>query len=149
MVKAILSVLSLAVSISASQLVASAESSPTIVTPATVAWTAGTGPFTGVRVAVLEGDPAKAGPYTVRLRIPDGGKFAPHSHADIEHVTVLSGTLLVGLGDKMDPSKMKALEAGSYVVIPSRLHHFAMAKGDTILQIHGIGPSSFDMVGQP
>jgi quercetin dioxygenase-like cupin family protein len=123
-----------------------AASAPTIVTPGTIAWTAGTGPEEGVQVAVLEGDPSKAGPYTVRLNIPSGGKFLPHSHRDVEHVTVISGTLLVGLGDVFDASKMKALPAGSYVVIPAGLHHFAMAQGATILQIHGTGPSSFDMV---
>lgn len=125
-----------------------AQSGPTIVTPATVAWTAGSGPFTGAQIAVVEGDPSKAGPYTVRVKIPDGGHFDAHSHADVEHVTVISGTLLVGLGDAMDVAKMKALDAGSYVIIPSGLHHFAMAKGETILQIHGTGPSSFDMVGR-
>lgn len=124
-----------------------AQSPPTIVTPTTVAWTAGAGPFLGTQVAVLEGNPSKAGPYTVRVKIPDGGSFAAHSHADIEHVTVISGTLLVGLGDTVDASKMKALEAGSYVVIPSGLHHFAMVKGNTIIQIHGMGPSTFDMIG--
>jgi quercetin dioxygenase-like cupin family protein len=124
-----------------------AASAPAIFTPATIAWTAGSGPELGTKVAVLEGDPAKAGPYTVRLMIPSGGKFAPHSHRDVEHVTVISGTLLVGLGDVFDATKMKALPAGSYVVIPSGLHHFAMAQGDTVVQLHGTGPSSFDMLG--
>jgi quercetin dioxygenase-like cupin family protein len=123
-----------------------AASAPKIVTPDTLAWVAGTGPEQGAQVAVLEGDPTKPGPYTVRLKIPSGGKFLPHSHRDVEHVTVLSGTLLVGLGDVFDASKMKALPAGSYVVIPPGLHHFAMAQGDTVLQLHGTGPSSFDMV---
>ena len=123
-----------------------AASAPTIVTPGTIAWVAGTGPEKGAQVAVLEGDPSKAGPYTVRLKIPAGGKFLPHSHRDVEHVTVISGTLRVGLGDVFDASKMKALPAGSYVVIPAGLHHFAMAQGDTVVQLHGTGPSSFDMV---
>jgi quercetin dioxygenase-like cupin family protein len=123
-----------------------AASTPTIATPGTIAWAPGTGPELGVQVAVLEGDPSKPGPYTVRLKIPAGGKFLPHSHRDVEHVTVLSGALLVGLGDVFDASKMKALPAGSYVVIPAGLHHFAMAQGDTVVQLHGIGPSSFDMV---
>lgn len=123
-----------------------APDGPIIVTPATVAWTPGSGHFVGAQVAVSEGDPAKPGPYTLRLKLPDGATFAPHSHGDVEHVTVLSGTLLVGLGDKLDVAHMKALDAGSYVVIPSGLHHFAMAKGSTVIQIHGNGPSSFDMV---
>lgn len=143
----LLSTLSLFVSLNLSlSAVTLAQTSPTIVTPATVEWTAGTGPFAGTQVAILEGDPSKPGPYTVRVKIRDGGRFAPHSHADIEHVTVIAGTSLVGLGDTMDVSKLKALDAGSYVIIPSRLHHFAMAKADTIIQIHGMGPSTFDML---
>ena len=125
-----------------------APDGPIIVTPANVAWAPGTGHFAGTLVAVSEGDPAKPGPYSLRLKLPDGATFAPHSHADVEHVTVLSGTLLVGLGDKLDVAHMKALDAGAYVIIPSGLHHFAMAKGTTIVQIHGNGPSSFDMVEQ-
>lgn len=125
-----------------------AAAAPKIVTPDTLAWAPGTGPEQGVQVAVLEGDPSKPGPYTVRLKIPAGGKFLPHSHRDVEHVTVISGTLLVGLGDVFDASKMKALPAGSYVVIPPGLHHFAMAQGDTVVQLHGTGPSSFDMVAK-
>ena len=123
------------------------QSAPSITLPDGVQWTAGTGPETGTQVAVLEGNPEKAGPYTVRLKIPAGAKFMPHSHQDVEHVTVLSGTLLVGLGDTFDQSKMKALPAGSFVVVPSGVHHYAMAQSDTVLQIHGTGPSSFDMVG--
>lgn len=123
-----------------------AASTPTIVTPAQVQWTAGTGPLTGVQIAVLSGDPSKSGPYTVRLRIPDGAKFGPHFHGDVENVTVLQGTLLVGVGDTMDQAKMMELPAGSFVSVPMGVHHFAMAKGDTIIQIHGMGPQSMTML---
>ena len=119
---------------------------PTIVTPSQVHWTAGTGPMAGAQVAVISGDPSKPGPYTMRLRLPDGGKFPPHFHGDIENVTVLQGTVLVGIGDKVDPAKMIALPAGSFVSVPAGLHHYAAAKGDTIIQIHGMGPSSMTMV---
>lgn len=123
-----------------------ADPTPTIVSPSQVHWTPGTGPFTGTQIAVLSGDPSTSGPYTMRIHIPDGGKFPPHFHGDVENVTVLQGTLLVGLGDTMDPAKMIALPAGSFVSVPMGLHHYAMAKGDTIIQIHGMGPSSMTMV---
>jgi quercetin dioxygenase-like cupin family protein len=119
---------------------------PTIVVPDQLQWSAGTGPLAGVEIAVLVGDPTKSGPYTVRLRIPDGGKFGAHFHADTERVTVMSGTLLVGLGDTMTPSTMKALPAGSFVSIPAGLHHYAMAQGVTVIQIGGNGPMSMTMV---
>ena len=125
---------------------ASAASTPTIVTPSDVHWTAGTGPFTGAQVAVIFGDPAKSGPYVIRLQLPDGAKFGPHFHGDVENVTVLQGTLLVGVGDAADPSKMISLPAGSFVSVPIGVHHYAVAKGDTIIQIHGMGPASMTMV---
>jgi quercetin dioxygenase-like cupin family protein len=82
----------------------------------------------------------------MRLRIPDGAKFGPHFHGDVENVTVLQGTLLVGLGDQVNPATMIALPAGSFASVPIGLHHYAMAKGDTIVQIHGTGPETMTMV---
>lgn len=123
-----------------------AATMPTIVTPSTVHWTAGTGPFTGVQVAIISGDPSKPGPYVMRLQIPNGAKFAPHFHGDAENVTVLQGTLLVGIGDKVNAAKMVSLPAGSFVMVPAGVHHYAMAKGVTIIQIHGMGPASMNAV---
>lgn len=128
--------------------VSAADPAPTIVVPDQVQWSAGTGPLAGVEVATLVGDPAKPGPFTIRLRIPDGGKFGAHFHGDTERVTVLSGTLLVGLGDKLDESAMKALPAGSFVSIPAGVHHYAMAKGQTVLQLGGTGPFTMTAVEQ-
>ncbi len=126
---------------------AGAAPSPTIVTPDKVHWTAGTGPAAGSQIAVLSGDPDKAGSeYAIRYKMPDGLKFAPHFHRGMENVTVISGTLMVGLGDKMDTKKMLALPAGSYVSIPPGVHHFAMAKGDTIIQVNSVGPRSMTAV---
>lgn len=127
-------------------LAVSASPAPTIVLPDQVQWSAGTGPMAGAEIATLVGDPAKPGPFTIRIRMPDGGKFAPHFHGDTERVTVLSGTLMVGLGDKFDESAMKALPAGSFASVPAGVHHYAMAKGQTVLQLGGIGPFSMTAV---
>lgn len=120
---------------------------PTIVTPQTTKWTPGTGMMKGLDVAVLSGDPSKSGPYVLRLRIPANTKLPPHYHGDIENVTVISGALWVGLGDTFDASKMMELGPGSFVSIPANVHHYAMAKSPTVVQIHGIGPSSMMAVG--
>jgi quercetin dioxygenase-like cupin family protein len=126
---------------------AGAATSPTIVTPDKVHWTAGTGPAAGSQIAVLSGNPDKAGSeYAIRYKMPDGLQFAPHFHGGIENVTVISGTLLVGLGDKIDTKKMLALPAGSFVSIPPNVHHFAMAKGATFIQINSVGPRSMTPV---
>ncbi len=120
---------------------------PAVFTPDTVAWKNGTGDLKGMQIAVLSGDPSKAGSqYAMRLKLPDGAKFPPHYHPNAEQVTIISGTMLVGMGDKMDTAKMKALPAGSYAALPAKIHHYAMAKGVTVIELHGIGPSSDVMV---
>jgi hypothetical protein len=122
---------------------ASADSTmkPIIVTPDSVKWMPGTGQIPAtVGVAVLEGDPSKAGPFTMRLNIPDGTKFGVHYHDDTERVTVISGTFMAGVGTTFDATKMMALPAGSYCVLPAGVRHFAMAKGPTVVQVSGNGP---------
>jgi hypothetical protein len=106
----------------------------------------------GAKMAVLQGDPGKAALYTVRLDMPDGYKIPPHWHPTDEHVTVISGSFVVGMGDKMDSkmmmsmtdksgtSKMMMLSAGGFTTAPAKAHHYAMAKGHTIVQVHGMGP---------
>jgi quercetin dioxygenase-like cupin family protein len=120
--------------------IASAAEAPTIVTPSSIHWQAGTGPLKGTQVAVLAGDPSKAGLYIVRVRVPSGLVFAPHFHREAENVTVLQGMLMVGLGNTVVKSKMTALPAGSFVMVPPNVHHYAMAKGLTIIEITGMGP---------
>jgi hypothetical protein len=123
---------------------ASADSTmmkPIIVTPDLVKWMPGTGQIPAtVGVAVLEGDPSKSGPFTMRLNIPDGTKFGVHYHDDTERLTVISGTFMAGIGTTFDATKMTALPAGSYCVLPAGLRHFAMAKGPTVIQLSGNGP---------
>jgi hypothetical protein len=63
-------------------------------------------------VAVLEGDPAKEGFFTMRLWLPDGFKIQPHCHPKVEHVTVISGTFNVGMGDKFDQAVTRTMPAG-------------------------------------
>jgi len=94
----------------------------------------------GAKAAMLEGNPMKPGPFTLRLSFPDGYTIAPHYHPTVEHVTVLKGTLLVGMGAQLDPTKFNELPAGTFGVIPPRMRHFARAKGDVIIQLHGTGP---------
>ena len=95
----------------------------------------------GAQLAVLEGDPmASSGDYTVRLKMPDGYRIAPHYHPVRENVTVLSGTLKVGMGDQFDASKMMSFGAGSFAYLDPTMHHYAAASGETVIQIHGMSP---------
>jgi mannose-6-phosphate isomerase-like protein (cupin superfamily) len=120
--------------------------SPTILTPDKIHWQAGTGAMKGAQFAVLYGDPSRPGFYAMRLRMPDGLVFAPHVHGEQENVSVISGTLMVGLGDKVDTTKMVSLAAGSFVSVPPHVHHYAMSKGTTVLEIAGIGPRTMTAV---
>jgi quercetin dioxygenase-like cupin family protein len=94
----------------------------------------------GAKAAVLEGDPKQAGPFTMRVSLPDGYRIAPHSHPAAERVTVIQGTFRLGMGDKFDEAALNSLPTGSYISMQPGTHHFAQAKGNTIVQINGIGP---------
>jgi quercetin dioxygenase-like cupin family protein len=94
----------------------------------------------GAKIAVLAGDPASSGFVSIRLKIPAGYKIAPHSHPTDEHVTVLSGTLGLGMGDVLDHKKGKVLKAGGYGVAPANMHHFAWTSKGAVIQVDMIGP---------
>jgi mannose-6-phosphate isomerase-like protein (cupin superfamily) len=101
----------------------------------------------GAQLAVLEGNPmASAGDFTIRIKMPDGYRLAPHTHPNRENVTVLSGTLKVGMGDQFDVSKMMSFEAGSFAYVDPSMHHYAMASGETIIQVHGMAPVRFNYI---
>jgi quercetin dioxygenase-like cupin family protein len=100
----------------------------------------------GAKFAVLEGDPAKDGFFTMRLRLPDGYKIPPHTHPKVEHVTVISGTFNFGMGDKFAQAATQAMPAGTFGFWPAGMKHFAWAKGETVLQLHGIGPWKIEYV---
>ena len=94
----------------------------------------------GAQAAVLEGDPGKPGEFTIRLKIPAGYKIPPHWHPATEHVTLISGEAYIGMGDKWDESQGQKLSAGDFIYMAAKAKHFAWAKSDSVLQLHGIGP---------
>jgi anti-sigma factor ChrR (cupin superfamily) len=93
----------------------------------------------GGKMAVLLGDPNKPGLYILRMKVPAGYKIAPHWHPTDENVTVISGSFAIAMGDKMD-MKAKALPAGSFFSMPAKMHHFAFAKKETVVEVTGMGP---------
>ena len=119
-----------------------------VFTPDTIPWGPAP-PFVapGAQLAVLEGNPgASSGDYTVRLKMPDGYRIAPHWHPQRENVTVISGTFKVGMGDIFETNKMTALPAGSFAFLDPDMHHYAMASGEVVVQIHGMAPLQFNYV---
>src|SRR4051812_21509815 len=100
----------------------------------------------GAKMAVLQGDPGKAELFTVRLDMPDGYTIKPHFHPTDEHVTVISGTFKIGMGDALDRTKMLTLTQGGFATAGAQMHHYAVAKGHTIVQVHAMGPFSLTYV---
>src|SRR6266446_4998556 len=95
-----------------------------IAQPDSLEWTAAPPALPkGAQIAVLYGDPGKEGPFVVRLKFPAGYKIPPHMHPSDENVTVISGTLHLEMGDKIDPKQGNALTAGSFVHMPKGTHH--------------------------
>lgn len=94
----------------------------------------------GAEVAVLEGNPAEAGVFTMRIRMPDGFVINPHWHPNVERVTVLSGTFRLGSGDEVDREAAVPLEPGTYTSMPPEMRHYAIAEGETIVQLTSVGP---------
>jgi quercetin dioxygenase-like cupin family protein len=103
--------------------------------------------FKGCDLAPVSGDPSAEGTsFVLRLRCEDGAKIPPHWHPTDENVTVLKGTLLVAMGEKFDESKLQTMNVGNFITVPKEMRHFASSKGETIVQVHGMGPFKVNWV---
>ena len=100
----------------------------------------------GMQLAVLHGDPAGKGDYTIRLKFPAGYTFPAHYHPNAEHLTVLSGTFLLSMGEK-EGGPLREYQPGDFLYIPSKKPHYGGAKGETVIQLHGIGPFDIKLAG--
>jgi quercetin dioxygenase-like cupin family protein len=100
----------------------------------------------GAKMAVLEGDPTKEGPFVVRFQFPDGYHIPPHTHPKTERVTVISGNLYLATGETLDRNSAKKLPAGSFGYWPAGMKHAGWSEGETVIQLHGIGPWQINYV---
>jgi quercetin dioxygenase-like cupin family protein len=120
----------------------------TMVSPGEVKW--GPAPAalpSGAQVAVLGGDPGKDGLFIMRIKMPDGYQVPAHWHSRDENVTVISGSFGLGVGEEPSRDKGRILEPGGFVHMPAHTPHYAWAKGDTVVQVSGIGPFDLNLVG--
>lgn len=100
----------------------------------------------GTKIAAILGDPAVADqPYTLRLKFPDGYRFPAHWHPKVENLTVLSGTFLLSMGGK-EGGPYTQYAPGAYLFIPPTMPHSGGATGETVIQLHGIGPFEIKLV---
>jgi hypothetical protein len=111
-----------------------------MVTPTDLKWAEVPSLPPGAKIAVIEGPPTEAVPFTFRLKLPADYKIPAHWHPGIEHVTVISGTFNMGTGDRLDTAKTKPLAAGSVAIMQPKTNHFGWTKEETIIQVHGVGP---------
>jgi hypothetical protein len=96
----------------------------------------------GAKLAVLEGDPTKEGPFVMRLLLPDGYSIPPHTHPKVERLTVVSGTFNIAMGEKLDKKSGRKMPAGTFGFWAAGMKHFVWAEGETVVQLHGMGPWS-------
>jgi quercetin dioxygenase-like cupin family protein len=109
--------------------------------------TAGTSGVTGIRTTVLYGDPTKAGPYTIALKVPPNTRIAAHGHRDDRTAIVVGGVWRFGYGRKADESLVKVLPPGSFYSEPAGVEHFAVTGPEgAVVYISGYGPTSTDYV---
>jgi quercetin dioxygenase-like cupin family protein len=121
-----------------------AGDAPKIVRAADLKWTP---IIKGCDLAAVSGDPSADGAaFVIRIRCADGAKIPAHWHPPDENVTVLKGTFLVGMGDTFDEKKMTAMNVGNFVAMPKEMRHFALCKGEPIVQVHGVGPFKVNWV---
>jgi quercetin dioxygenase-like cupin family protein len=83
---------------------------------------------------------------TLRARLPSGYKIPAHWHPTDEHITVLSGSLGIGMGDTLDTEHGQTLKAGGYAVAPANMHHYAWTTSGATIQLHMIGPFAITYV---
>lgn len=118
----------------------------TVVAPNAIKWLNFPLGGRGVKAAVIAGDPEKPGPFVLRIKSPAGTKVPPHWHPGDEHLTIISGTFAIGMGDVYDAKALKPLPPGSYALLPRDMHHFAQSKTATVVQVHGMGPFQINFV---
>lgn len=118
-----------------------------MLTPQEVKWAPGPASLpAGAEAAVLYGDPTKEGLFAMRLKLPKGYRIAPHTHPKPEIVTVISGVFKLGLGEKADDSKAKAMPAGSFLALSPGTAHFAAAEEEAVVQLNSTGPWALNYI---
>lgn len=121
----------------------------TLFPPVEIPWTAGPPSLPkGAQIAVLEGDPAKDGPFVFRIKAPDGYRIPPHRHPKVERITVIEGTFNIGMGESFDARSTRPMPKGTYGYWPAGMAHFVFTQGETTLQFHGTGPWSITYVNR-
>jgi quercetin dioxygenase-like cupin family protein len=76
-------------------------------------------------------------------------RFPGHWHPNAEHLTVLSGSFILGMGATVNAAAEKTYAPGDFLYIPAKQPHFGGVKGATVIQLHGIGPFTINLGAPP
>ncbi len=110
------------------------------VTPEALSWQ----PVEGepeARMAVLYGNPAEAGHYVVRFKLPPSWAGRPHTHGFTELITVHSGMLYMAYGDALTREAAKKFSPGAFIAMPAgtKMRGFT-GEDECVVDVQGQGP---------
>ena len=118
-----------------------------MVAPGAITWENGPPSLPpGAQIAVVSGDPSQAQPFVIRARVPAGYRVPPHWHPTTENLTVLSGTVALGMGEQFNEGAMTDLGTGGFFTVPGDMRHSFLARTAATFQVHGMGPFAVNYV---
>ena len=142
-----LAVLGLACAVAFAQDMKTAKRDHVVVNEEALKWVdAPPGFAAGAKMAVLAGDPSRDGLFTVRLKLPAGYRILPHWHPTDEALTVIAGSVSMGMGDRFDLAKGQILRTGGYSFLPAEQRHYLSATEAAIVQVTSPGPFAIHYV---
>ena len=111
-------------------------------TPESMKWQDNPALPKGGQGVVLVGDPTKAGEAVVyRVKFPANYLIPPHTHGYAEAITVISGNVGFGLGEKADKTGAM-LKAGTFITNPAQSPHYVWSGDEgAVIQVQYIGPA--------
>ena len=113
---------------------------PMMTEAAKLSWMPAEGLPPGAQVAVLYGDPSKAGPFALRFKFPKGYGIPTHSHPTDEFLTVLSGKARMAFGEDASETTAEPMTPDSFMVLPAGYWHALWIDDETIVELHSTGP---------
>lgn len=118
--------------------------------PGEITWSAASPAMpAGTQIAVLEGDPKAKRWFTIRLKVPAGAVIPPHWHPRDERVTILSGAVAVGFGERVDPAAVARFGPGGFYVNPANSRHYVLFAEESVVQVTGVGPWEVHFLDAP
>lgn len=94
----------------------------------------------GGKVAIVTGNPGKAGVFIAYAKLPANYVIPAHTHPFAEVITVIKGRIANGYGKKFDRSKAEWVEQGSSFILPANHAHYLYNDKEVIVLLVATGP---------